>query len=133
MPTITVIDNESASLWYHTETGIVHHQFKKFMWGDAFKEVLNTGLEQMKEHGGTKWLSDDRANSALRAEDGEWAANDWAPRVAAVGWKYWAIVLPDNVIGKMNMQRFIDQQAASGRTVRVFSDPNEALTWLENL
>lgn len=133
MPTITVIDNENASLWYHPETGIVHHKFKKFAWGETFRGVLNKGLEQMEEHGATKWLSDDRASSALRPEDGEWAEKDWSPRVAAAGWKYWAIVLPENVIGKMNMQGFIDVQAAAGRTVKVFSDPNEALTWLENI
>lgn len=133
MPTITVMDNENASLWFHPESGIVHHKFKKYMWGDAFKEVLDKGLEQMKEHGATKWLSDDRANSALRPEDGAWANDDWTPRVLAAGWKYWAIVLPQNVIGRMNMQQFIDQQSQAGVTVRVFSDPNEALSWLDSV
>jgi hypothetical protein len=95
MPTITIIDNESASLWYHPEAGIVHHEFKKYMWGEAFRGVLDKGLEQMKEHGATKWLSDDRANSALQPADADWALNDWAPRAAAADWKYWAIVLPD--------------------------------------
>lgn len=133
MPTITIIDNENASLWYHPESGIIHHKFKKYMWGDAFKEVLETGLAEMEKRGATKWLSDDRNNSALREEDGAWAQDDWTPRVLAAGWKYWAVVLPENVIGKMNMKHFIDQQAQAGVTVKVFSDPNEALGWLENV
>jgi hypothetical protein len=133
MPTITIIDNENASLWFHHETGIVHHKFKKYMYGDDFKAVLNQGLEQLKNNGATKWLSDDRGNSALRPEDGEWAETDWAPRVLAAGWRYWAIVLPESIIGKMNMKQFIDRYAETPVTVKVFSDPNEALGWLENV
>jgi len=68
---------------------------------------------------------------ALGEEDTAWAENDWFPRVLAAGWEYWAIVLPDNIVGQMNMKTFIDDYAAAGITVRVFTDPAEALEWLE--
>jgi len=133
MPTITVMDNENASAVVPPRIRNRAPQVQEVHVGDAFKEVLDKGLEQMKEHGATKWLSDDRANSALRPEDSAWANEDWTPRVLAAGWKYWAIVLPQNVIGRMNMQQFIDQQSQAGVTVRVFSDPNEALSWLDSV
>ena len=130
MPT-TILDNEYATLLYHPETKIVHHQFHKPIGGQAFRDVLNKGLEVFQEFGAQKWLSDDRANSALSPEDGEWGTNNWNPRVIAAGWKYWAIVMPAKVIGQMNMQYFIKVNSELGVTARVFSDPDEAMRWLE--
>jgi hypothetical protein len=131
--TIKVLDSEHATLWFHEESGVVHHQFKKYVYGAPFREVLERGLDLMNEKKARKWLSDDRKNSALIPQDAEWAQSDWSPRVHAAGWKYWAIVLPENVIGKMNMQQFIDDQSSGGVTVQVFSDPNQALGWLESV
>jgi hypothetical protein len=110
----------------------VHHKFKRPISGEDFRAVLNTGLQIMEEYGAIRWLSDDRENSALSEEDTDWAQNDWFPRVLKVGWQQWAIVLPESVIGQMNMQMFIDQQTSAGVDVQVFSDPDEALTWLES-
>ena len=82
--------------------------------------------------GPKKWLSDDRNNAALSKEDMEWTQTDWHPRTIATGWKYWAIVLPKNIIGQMNMDYIIKRAAAEGLTVRPFTDPDEAMEWLEN-
>lgn len=133
MTTITVIDGDRASLWYHPESGIVHHQFHRYVYGDHFRSVLNEGLALFKKHGATKWLSDDRGNSALSPEDAEWADTDWLPRVIDAGWKYWAIVLPESVVGKMNMRRFIEHEESLGVEVQIFTDPVLALAWLESV
>jgi hypothetical protein len=133
MSTITIIDTDRASLWYHPESGIVHHEFRKYVCGANFRNVLNEGFEFVDKHGATKWLSDDRGNSALRPDDADWAMNDWAPRTASSGWKYWAIVLPESVIGKMNMQPYIQQEEALGVEVQIFTDPVLAMAWLESV
>jgi hypothetical protein len=129
---INVFDNDAATLWYHPEARVVHHQFKKPIFGEEFRTVLNTGLQIMEEYGAIKWLSDDRNNSAIPPEDADWAQNDWFPRVLEAGWQQWAIVLPENVIGQMDMQQFIENETAAGIEVQVFPDLDEALAWLEN-
>lgn len=133
MSVVSILDGPVATLWYHPEAGIVHHQFKKYAYGDDLKAVLDRGYEVLKANKGTKWLSDDRANNALRPEDAQWAQTDWFPRVVAAGWKYWAIVLPETVVGKMNMRGFIEQYAQAGITAQVFTDPAQALSWLESV
>lgn len=125
------MDNEFVSMWFHSDKRILHHEFHKYLWGDTFREALNKGLEVFLQHGANKWLSDDRKNAALSQADTDWAMNDWFPRVLKAGWKYWAIVLPDNVIGQMNMKRFISNYSKQGIAVRVFNDPAAAMTWLE--
>ena len=128
-----VLENEFVQMWFYPEAGIVHHQFRKFIWGDAFREVLNEGLKVFVHEGATKWLSDDRESSALSKADTDWSMSDWFPRIAAAGWKYWAIVLPQSVLGEMNIKRFINAYSEQGLIVQVFDDPAPALAWLESV
>lgn len=131
MPPTTLIDNEYATLWYHPDTKIVHHKFHKPIKGQAFRDVLLQGVATFEQQGAQKWLSDDRANSALDEDDATWAMTEWSVRVVKAGWKFWAIVMPDVTVGKINMKRFISLYAYQGVKVQLFEDPNEALTWLQ--
>ena len=92
----TIVDNDFATLWFHPEKKIVHHHFKQYIHGTEFRSVLTRGYELMVEHQASKWLSDDRNNGALPADDGM-ATTDWTPKVVAAGWKHWAIVLPAKI------------------------------------
>ena len=82
------------------------------------------------KHKARKWLSDDRGNGAVRPEDEEWVQKNWLPKVVAAGWKYWAIVPPQKVVGQMNIKRLVAAFAEVGVTAQVFSDPTAALEWL---
>lgn len=129
----TIQESEYATLWYHPDKKIVHHKWHKYIYGQEFRQVLEKGLEIFQQYGAQKWLSDDRNNSALPLDDSDWGMHDWFPRVFGAGWRYWAIVMPDKVVGQMNMQRFIDSYAKQGLTIQLFEDADEALMWLEGV
>lgn len=129
----TVIDKEYATLWYYPEYKIVHHVYHKFIHGQPFRDVLETGLRLFEENGGGKWLSDDRKNSALPTEDLTWSTQEWSPRCLAAGWKAWAIIMPDKVAGQMTMNRILKQYIDVGFQVRVFDDVDEAFEWLKSV
>jgi hypothetical protein len=128
---VTIFDNENAALWYHPYPRIIHHEIRRFVHGEQFRQILDKGLEVFVARGAHKWLSDDRGNGPLSPADGKWAETDWGPRVIAAGWEYWAIVLPEKILGQMNMRIWIDLYLKKGVTVQAFSDPEEAMTWLE--
>lgn len=130
MSQVTVFENSSARLSFHPDTKIVHHEFRTFMHGPAFRDILTQGVATMQKNGAHKWLSDDRLNSALPKEDGDWAMTTWFPSAVRSGWKFWAVVMPEKVIGQMNMQQFVKNAATSGVTTKVFSNPDEAYRWL---
>jgi hypothetical protein len=127
-----ILANDFATLVYHVQAKIVHHTFHKPVPTSVFREVLTSGLELVENRRAAKWLSDDRGNGALHPEDGKWAMEVWSKRAIAAGWKYWAIVMPDAVLGKANMRRFIREYADQGVTVNLFESPEEALAWLKN-
>lgn len=131
MSKITIADNESFAMWYYPETKIVHHQIKKYIFGQRFREMLMLGYEQFVKYGANKWLSDDRKNNVLSKADEEWGQKNWYPLVRAAGWKYWAIVPPAKTMGQANMERLGEQYSEDGVITRFFSDPDKALAWLE--
>jgi hypothetical protein len=128
---IFIIDSEAVSLRYYPASKIIHHEIRRFVHGQEFRDILEKGLKVFTERMARKWLSDDRGNGPLKPADADWAINDWAPRVMRAGWKFWAVVMPETVLGQMNMKRWIETYAAQGVTAQAFSDPHEAKKWLE--
>ncbi len=131
MSPITILDNEYVTLWYHSDTRIIHHQFHKFIHGQPLRDALMAGTEAMKKYGAEKWLSDDRNNSALPRVDIEWAHTEWFERTVLAGWKYWAIVQPEKIIGQMNMNREAKTYSEKGIITAKFDNPDEAMDWLK--
>jgi len=129
-----IVDNEYVTLWYHPEHKVIHHQFHKYTYGEALREAFTEGAKLMEKYGAKKWLSDDRKNSALTKEDMEWADTVWRPRVIKAGYKYWALVLPEKIVGQMNLKQIIKQKYANlGITVELFNGPDEAMQWLKSV
>ena len=130
MTTHTLLENDYATLVYYPESGIVHHEFRKFIYGDALHEILEVGLTAFQQYGASKWLSDDRKNSAVLQADLEWALEYWVMPMIQSGWKYWAVVLPDKAVGRAAMKRIVDALGEYGLNIEVFEDPDEAMNWL---
>lgn len=128
---ITIIDSPVVTLWYHPDKKIVHHQIHKFVAGKDFREFLMAGYEVLRKNMARKWLSDDRSNMVLGKADMDWSQSEWAPQVAKAGWKYWAIVRPEKVLATVAMERLAAKYAALGVTAKFFTDPRDAMTWLE--
>jgi len=126
-----VLDNEYITIWYYHQKKIVHHEFHKFTHGKTLQGALSEGAAILEKNRAQKWLSDDRKNTVIGKDDMEWTATVWRPRVIKAGWKYWALVLPEKVVGQMVMKRIIKEYADTGVTVEIFSDPDKAMKWLE--
>jgi hypothetical protein len=139
MPTIpaatpeVAIQNEYVTLVYYPDKKIVHHTFHKPVPSKDLRAILNGGTELLQKHGACKWLSDDRGNGPLSAEDTEWAMSDWSPRSIKAGWKFWALVVPESVKARMNLKEFVDLYFQKGLRIMVFTQLDEAMEWLESM
>jgi len=131
MPAMKILDDANISMWYYPETKILHHQMHQFICGKPFRDALNKGVEIFQKYGAQKWLSDDRAIPALSKEDLEWGDRDWFPRVAKSGWKYWAIVMPEKIVGQLTLKRLAETYNSRGVNTKFFSSPEDAKKWLE--
>jgi len=125
-----VLDNASATVRYEPKAGYVYHTFHSAQTGVPFRHVMNTALDYLIAHKGSKWLSDDRLNAAFQQEDVVFAVTDWGPRAAANGWKFWALVVPADLAGRASMQDIVETFFNLGVRVSVFSDLDQAREWL---
>jgi hypothetical protein len=130
MAKITVLTSKEITVWYHEESRIVHHELHRYPGAAALEAALERGLSVLVEHGGHRWLSDDRKGGALPKSHHEWAETDWGPRAASAGWKYWALIPPVALLGQMNMEHIKEIYAALGVKVCAFTNPTEARAWL---
>jgi hypothetical protein len=130
MPTVKIMDDENVSIWYYPESKILHHQVHKFFFGQVYRDVFNAGAQAFKKYGAQKWLSDDRNVTAWTKEDVEWGNKDWFPRMLQSGWKYWAIIFPEKVVGQMVLKKFAENYSSMGIQTKIFSSLDEAKKWL---
>ena len=132
MPEIKVRDDEYMTMWYYPESKILHHQIHQFFFGQTYRDVFNAGAQAFQKYGAQKWLSDDRKVTTWSKEDVDWGNNDWFPRVLKMGWKYWAVILPEKVIGQLVMKKFTEKYSTLGIQAKIFSSVEEAKKWLES-
>jgi hypothetical protein len=131
MPPVTVLETPSVTLWYHPDSRIVHHEIRRFIKGKDFRDLLTSGSDVLRKNLARKWLSDDRGQWVLAADDLAWSETMWAPQVAKAGWKYWAIVRAEKVLAKVAMEKLVSKYGALGVSARFFSDPRDAMAWLQ--
>ncbi len=128
---IVALENEYVTVVCDPEAGIVEHVTHRFLVSEAFRQALLLGLELMREHGATKWLSDERLNGAISNEDVEWGATVWRPRAVALGLTCWAVVLPRSAFGSLRARRIVEEERRWGLTCEVFEEPDAARRWLD--
>ena len=126
----TVIENAYITLWYHPDTKIVHHEIHMYVYGDTLRDALMRGTELLQEHGASKWLSNDRSNAALHQDDIAWLTDNFAPKAMEVGWRYWAVIAPQSVVGRMSIESTRKFFSELGLIVEVFDDEPSAMAWL---
>ncbi len=133
MSPITVVDNEYITLQYLPDKKIIFHTVHKPIPHGPLKDALNAGTETIKKYGACKWLSDDRKNGPLAPESIEFGFKDWGPRTVAAGWKYWANVVPEELVSAGTLAPVMEAYFELGLRMMVFSDLDKAVEWLDGM
>lgn len=115
--------------WFEKEK-VVFKRFSGFIYGEELYSAFNSGYEQLKKAKGNKWLSDNRGLPVYKQEDITWINEDWFLRMLKAGWKYWALVEPEAVLGQMVMKKFTFY-TEHGITLQVFNSIEDGLAWLK--
>ena len=131
IPRDIVIESEQISVWCYPKLRIVHHEMHRHCHGEPFRQALLAGQGALRQHGAVGWLSDDRRNGPLPDDDEKWATSVWFPQTRAAGWRFWAMVVPERAVGKLNVKRFVELYRQRGIEASMFAEPAPALAWLK--
>jgi len=126
-----ILQNEYATIRHNTQFDYLHHTFHKPISGEPFRSTMNMALDYLRDHHVTKWLSDDRKNAEFTQADVAFAVEDWGPRAAETDWKYWALVVPEDVVARATMTEIVQVFWKFGIKVAFFNNLPEAKNWLQ--
>jgi hypothetical protein len=132
MTDITVYDTEHITIKYLPDKKIIYHTVHKpIPSGQPLREALMCGFDMLQHYGASKWVSDDRLNGPMSVEDREWGHTNLNSRAMEAGWKYWALVVPEQLVAAGTMMPTITELFKLGLRMMVFSKVEEAFKWIE--
>jgi hypothetical protein len=131
MADITLIDNEFVTMKYLEDKKTIYHVVHQPLVGQPLRDMLSTGFNALKQYGVTKWIGDDRKNGPMSDEDYVWADANISNRVVESGWKYWALMVPVEIVAAGAMVPIIEANFERGLRMMVFVEPEEAFAWLD--
>ena len=125
-----VFANELAELYWVPASRCVHVEWKGFAHPGPFQEVLEQGLELIREHGAPFWLADTARLSVLSGEQQAWTNDVWFPKALEYGLRRMALILPETTIAKMSFEEVLERMGSRRFARRYFASVKEAYAWL---
>lgn len=133
MDDVIITTNEHITVKYVPDKGYIYHVQHQPTPFPMFREALNAGTAAMEKYGVTKWLSDDRNSGPIPEEQNKYAKEEWTPRTVAAGWKYWALIVPTEVVSAGSMMPLMNIFFELGVRMMVFDNYEAAVTWLDQV
>ena len=128
-----LVDNKYTTSTYLPGRKVVYHTIHRPVGGQISRDALNRGTETLRKHKACKWLSGERNNGPLSAGDMDWGFNDWNRRTVEAGWKYWAVVVPEEIAAACSLAKTIMDLSNLSLRMMVLTDLKEAFKWLERM
>ncbi|HXC77641.1 MAG TPA: STAS/SEC14 domain-containing protein [Candidatus Acidoferrum sp.] len=119
-----------AVVKWDPESQAVYTEWRGWANPSEFKAVLEAGIAALKEHRGSRGLSDTRLQKAIQQSDQEWIDRDWFPRAMAAGLNRVAIVVAQSVLVQMNIERVLTTAPSAKLDVEHFATVDAARKWL---
>lgn len=121
--------NASGHVSYDEYADCVCITLTGYSEGDIYRTLLNQAIELLKRYGTAKLLGDTRRSEVISVEDQDWSNNDWAKRAVEAGLKYNAIVLSEDIFGRLSIESIVDN--AKVVKVKYFDNVSSAKEWLK--
>lgn len=118
---------------WDAQSECVVSQLKGFAHGEGYRVALDKGLELLEQKASRKWLGDMREGAAMDPQDLKWTQEDWRPRAVAAGLQWTAMVMTENALVQMQMNRLTKMvEQVEGRSIETayFDDIDEAKVWV---
>ena len=130
---VILYQDEFITVRYDPQHKFIYHTIHKPVEGWPLRNALLAGTEALKKYKVTKWLSDDRLNAGLSDEDRDWGMENWNVQTIEAGWKYWAMVVPTEVVAAGSMIPTMNAWYELGLRMMVFATLDEAIKWLDSV
>ena len=108
----------------------VHTEAQSWEDPSEMAAVLESGLQALTEHGGSRWLADGRSMKVVKQSDQDWIVHEFCPRALAAGLKRIALVIPESGLAMTTLDQLVRRLPAANLEVAYFPTVEEARSWL---
>ena len=125
-------DDRYARISLNKETGSITLQWKGYVPSEAYRRILDTGVQLALEHQVKFWLADLRQMGVILRDDERWTTSDFMPRMAKAGLERLAILTSTDLFNQMSVDRIMDTSIPIlPFQVAYFDDIVTARVWLQ--
>ena len=130
---MVVFESKNTRGEWLEDRNVVFKIVNGFIKGQELKDVFNKSLEAMIKHNSQKWLSDNSHVKPYLPEDSAWIKETWFPNAVKTSkWKYYGVVQPEDLLGKMQRGRNYSYYRENGIELQTFETIEQALAWLDS-
>ena len=117
---------------FHSDFNFISFNISGMPSLDEIKAILNSAIPLLKEHNANKILNNIKDLEANSVENQEWIQKIWFSDAEKNGLKYFAFVVPTNMIGELSAEQTNEVAEEEGRiTIKYFENYDEAVDWLK--
>ena len=132
---MTIFEGKNIRISWDAKVECVVSEMEGFAEGEEYRNALEKGLESLELNRSRKWLGDMTRGSLMSQDDAKWVQADWRPRAARAGLRWTALVMTNNALGKMQidrMTRTVAEYEGSSIETAYFDNQEEAKAWLQS-
>ncbi|HKB33188.1 MAG TPA: hypothetical protein VKF16_04915 [Candidatus Dormibacteraeota bacterium] len=108
---------------------IVHSEWRAFANSAELRAALLKGIEAIKDHKATGYLTDTRKVRVVVPSDQEWIKQTWLPLAIEAGLKRIAVVTAPSGLGKATVEDVVGLTEEQGLQSRTFDSLAAGRTW----
>lgn len=122
----------TSSAVYDKETNCALLSFRGFLTSQEFIDIAEKGHTLRVTNNTNKQLNDIEDMAVLTQDIQKYLKEKWFPKAVQTGLKYFAFVVPKNVLGKMSMKGANAEADKTGIEIQYFDNLVEAKKWLKS-
>jgi hypothetical protein len=126
--------NSYCQIYCYESISVVHVEWNnKMAKSEGFIEACEYSLSLMKEKNIYKMIADNLKVSVVTRENQSWLAENWFPRAIASGFRFSAVVVPDDEFIKYTVKKIESKINNNLFTAQYFNSVEDAKVWLASL
>ncbi len=128
---VTIYNTKDATISYSAENDVLLQTINNHLNSNSLREFQTKFIKICQVLNVTKIVSDAEQQKVIQIEDMKWMKQLIIPAMINSGVKYFAIIMPENTIGKTAMRLFAE--AVKQIKINVCEDLLSAKEWMSNL
>ncbi|MCS6968146.1 MAG: hypothetical protein RMJ44_06110 [Cytophagales bacterium] len=121
----------NGRVYYDATTDAVVVQLIGYCPSALYRLIMNHAIKLLKAHKTSKMLGNTQQSEVIFPEDQDWTNQNWAPRAIESGLRYNAIVLSEDLYGRLAVEQITE--SAKVVQVKYFKSVEQAQRWLKKV